>query len=500
MKGQPSDFEEVNFDPIAYLNRKFPDEESLAGLDQEIESLNAELGEVNRELIEEIHEHAMMNIEIGEEIEKARRLSKEIIGEIGIIKEKAKKSEEIVYDMCKDLKSLDIAKRNLTFSIDALKKFIMMVDAIEKLREACENKQYDMIANLLSAFAELSKYFKKYEQIPQIQSLYKEKNLIVEELFKVIIEDYEAYDAQPHSVDPHQISHAARVIEVLGENYWRKFGQAINSIILKQYEEQYGSPDNAVLENTERRFGFIKRKMEDFNERFGKVLPLEWGMDCLLLYEFCSITRIHLTQILERTASTVSVAILMKALELSIKFENKITDLMGKKYGELMRREKKNKYDLQALPKFAGSISNSFERYLAPYIKSEEETLSETLFKHLEEDKVSELKVYNSALVLFHGIKGSVRRASNFSKGGLLIDILRVVKKMFYIYSERCFEKCKRAEQFEETVCWVVNTGEYCKNIIEGVKEVFENVIDPAFADSIEFSQEEHLFSKYPPP
>ena len=54
--------------------------------------------------------------------------------------------------MCKDLKSLDIAKRNLTFSIDALKKFIMMVDAIEKLRDACEYKQYDMIAHLLSAY------------------------------------------------------------------------------------------------------------------------------------------------------------------------------------------------------------------------------------------------------------------------------------------------------------------------------------------------------------
>ena len=108
---------------------------------------------------------------------------------------------------------------------------------------------------------------------------------------------------------------------------------------------------------------------------------------------------------------------------------------MTKKYAELIKKDKKNKYDLQALPKFAGSISNSFERYLAPYIKSEEETLSETLFKHLEDDKVSELKVYNSALVLFHGIKGSVRRASTYSKGALLIEILRVVKKMFYLYS-----------------------------------------------------------------
>lgn len=456
---------------------------------------------MNKELIEEIHEHAMMNIEISEEIEKAKKLSKEIISEIGIIKEKAKKSEEIVYDMCKDLKSLDIAKKNLTFSIDALKKFIMMVDAIEKLREACEHKHYGMIANLISAFNELSKYFKKYEQIPQIQSLYKEKNLIVEELFKVVLEDFEAYENQTAPVTPEQIADAAKVIEVLGENYWRKFGQAINGIILKQYEEQYGSPESAVLENTERRFGFIKRKMENFKDKFGKVMPVEWGMDCLLLYEFCSITRIHINNILERTSASTSVAILMKALELSLKFENKITDLMTKKYEKLIAREKKNKYDLQALPRFAGAISNSFERYLTPYIKSEEETLAETLFKHLEDDKISELKVYNSALILFHGVKNSVRRASNFSKGSLLLEILKVVKKMFVIYSERCFEKSKRCgEAFEETICWIVNTGEYCKNIIEGVREVFEGAIEPAFADSIEFSNEELVFSKYPPP
>lgn len=57
---------------------------------------------------------------------------------------------------------------------------------------------------------------------------------------------------------------------------------------------------------------------------------------------------------------------------------------------------------------------------------------------------------------------------------------------MFYIYSERCFDKSKRAgDQFEETICWIVNTGEYCKNIIEGVREVFEGVIDPAFTDNI---------------
>ena len=85
-------FEDINFDAIAYLNERFPDEDSLIDLDDEITKLNSELEGVNKELIDEIHEHAMMNVEIGEEIKKAKTLSKEIISEIGIIKEKAKKS------------------------------------------------------------------------------------------------------------------------------------------------------------------------------------------------------------------------------------------------------------------------------------------------------------------------------------------------------------------------------------------------------------------------
>jgi hypothetical protein len=90
-------FESANFDPIAYLNQRFPNEASLANLDTEIETLNRDLQQVNGDLIREIHEHAMMNVHVSEEISRARELSKEVIREIGVIKEKATKSEEIVY-------------------------------------------------------------------------------------------------------------------------------------------------------------------------------------------------------------------------------------------------------------------------------------------------------------------------------------------------------------------------------------------------------------------
>jgi hypothetical protein len=85
-----------------------------------------------------------------------------VIQEIEIIKEKAETSESLVYEMCKDIKSLDIAKNNLTFSINSIKKYMMLLTAKDKLKEFCSQKNYSSIADMLSAFEELSKYIIKY--------------------------------------------------------------------------------------------------------------------------------------------------------------------------------------------------------------------------------------------------------------------------------------------------------------------------------------------------
>lgn len=90
----------------------------------------------------------------------------QVVQEIQDIKQKAERSEELVYSMCKDIKSLDIAKRNLTFSITALKKFNMMLSALEKLRENCHSKKYKDIAMLLEAIDDLGHYFKKLYYMP----------------------------------------------------------------------------------------------------------------------------------------------------------------------------------------------------------------------------------------------------------------------------------------------------------------------------------------------
>ena len=64
--------------------------------------------------------------------------------------------------------------------------------------------------------------------------------------------------------------------------------------------------------------------------------------------------------------------------------------MMKNKYESMIKKSStKNICHLQALPKFTGSISNSFEPYLKPYIKSEEDALCEGLQKSLDDDKLT---------------------------------------------------------------------------------------------------------------
>lgn len=115
--------------------------------------------------------------------------------------------------------------------------------------------------------------------------------------------------------------------------------------------------------------------MDEFEGKFGTVFPEYWGINCFLLYEFCSVTRLHLTTILERGGGSSNVAILMKSLDLTLKFEEKCAADVKKKYDRIIAEPQripadKKVFAITALPKFKGSISLSFEPHLRPYIKS----------------------------------------------------------------------------------------------------------------------------------
>lgn len=252
-------FDSRDFDPISYINSRFPDENALSSLDSEIDGLKKQLSELNTELIVSIHDHALLNAEIQTEIQKSAQTTKEIVKEVSTIKEKAEKSENLVIEMCKDIKSLDVAKKNLTFSITALKKFIMMLTAIDKLREHCELRRYRDVSNLLMAFEELAGYFRKYENIAQITELYKEKDGIIRELKLQIEEDFVTFSKGTSNLKTQTLGEMCEVVEVLGVGFKNEIVKRVCNLILKPYVDTFKHSENANLENTERRYGKNKK-------------------------------------------------------------------------------------------------------------------------------------------------------------------------------------------------------------------------------------------------
>ena len=247
-----------------------------------------------------------------------------------------------------------------------------MLTAIEKLREYCERKKYKDVANLISAFDELTIYFKKYDNVAQIVDLYKEKDSLVLELKKQIKEDFLAFYKKNSNLNEDSMSEACLVVEALGINFKNEIVKFICQIVLEPYNKTFASDENSSLENTERRYGWLWRTWKEFDMIFNNVFPLYWGIQCSIFYEFCGDTRVQTTRTLEIKSNNTDVAVLMKALQTTLKFESKVSDDMKKKYKiyleenheEECKKDKINKeLKISSLPKFKG-LKNLFIFYL----------------------------------------------------------------------------------------------------------------------------------------
>lgn len=75
---------EDDFNPIEFINERFADEESLLSLDSVINELKQEINHLDKEILEGIHEHALLNSQMKEEISNTKKLTTSIVTEIKV--------------------------------------------------------------------------------------------------------------------------------------------------------------------------------------------------------------------------------------------------------------------------------------------------------------------------------------------------------------------------------------------------------------------------------
>lgn len=155
----------LDFDPVVYLNHRFPTERSLERLEPFMINIGEQIGELDEEISRTVQTQSEAGHQATRDVEEAKTAIRELFEKIRDMKAKAEQSEVMVQEICRDIKQLDFAKRHLQTTITALKRLHMLVTAVDQLKGVAKAKQYRESANLLDAVRQLLTHFESYAQV-----------------------------------------------------------------------------------------------------------------------------------------------------------------------------------------------------------------------------------------------------------------------------------------------------------------------------------------------
>ncbi|CAG8578254.1 11332_t:CDS:10 [Diversispora eburnea] len=464
----------ADFNPIEYLNQMLPDEHALTSIDVTGKKLQTKM----RQLEADIRELTKMQINCGqrgaEEVAEAKRAIEELFNQIRQIKEKASQSEIMVQEITQDIKSLDYAKKHLTISITALKRLQMLVTAVSQLKIMAQRKQYKETAQLLQAVLQLGLYFKSYKNIKQIATLSASVNSLQNDLKKQIFDDFESSFSTDGSliVQTASLDEACLVIEIIGADVRKQLISWYYEKQLGDYKRIFRSEENSSLENTSRRYSWLKRVLKNYDEKHSSIFPVEW-----------------------RGESELDVKILLKNLQLTIEFENQLT----KRFSNV-DDPRSSKVEIN----FSKKISISFEPYLGLYIDAEDKKLSEIINSYRLEsvpDDDSSTTVLQSSTDLFYFYRETLANCAKLSTKKPLFDLYIMFAKWLRIYASEVLigrlpkeERKSMSRDDSKLICFILNTADYCHDTTSQLEDKLKEKIHDEYKEKINFDNERNHF------
>ncbi|GAM17722.1 hypothetical protein SAMD00019534_008970 [Acytostelium subglobosum LB1] len=318
-----------DFNPVKYINENFPTEQNLNHLDTFMARLRQKIAKIDEEIIQEIRLQSSTGAKGKEDLENAKRSINELLKKIADIKSKANKSEQMVTEICKDIKSLDYAKKNLTSAIKTLKQLHMMVMCVEQLKEGVKTKEYAKVAQLLEATADFAEGFKNYRDSPKIAALNSDLESIRTTVKDQIYTDFKNYIPSTSNVsrgdEDNRWRSACLVVDALGQEMKKDFLRWFCDIQLSTYKSSFTvDEEHSQLKNVKRRYKWLVRQLNQFKLEYAGVFPVTWKMEENIAYEFCCITKLALQDLLNRHRNDVDVNVLLNALNKTLEFEKQM--------------------------------------------------------------------------------------------------------------------------------------------------------------------------------
>ncbi|GAA6017676.1 hypothetical protein JCM11491_001165 [Sporobolomyces phaffii] len=490
------------------LNELLPDETSLDQaslvsvlLRSKIQTIRSEV-EALTELLEEDQDPVHMG--------EIQELIGELLSQVTAIRDAATESEVVVRDITRDIQSLDLAKRNLVASMNALKRFQMLVNAFDQLTKLAKSRQYRETAQALGAVKQLAQYFKTFSSVERIAAVNRGVFEVQNVLRAQVMRDFEeAFSNETTRASmTGQLTDACLVVDALGDEAKDSLLRWYSLLLLRDYRRIFGSTSEAgQLDNISRRFAWFRRILKSHEDENGSLFPTSWNVGAVLAGSFSEVTKNDLKSVLAKVASTLDVNLLLESIAQTNEFERD----MARKYSMPFE----SVLALSAI-KYGGKdatlpLTSVFEPYLGIFVEAQNKTLAEML-QNFTSSRISSSPSDNPSAVLpsstelFYFYREALDRCARLSVRQPLLELCKVYRKWLKTYAEEVLNaaliKFDRRSgegrpnlQELQTACLVLNTGEYCLETAAQLEETLKEKIDSEFRDRVSLEAEKELFT-----
>eukprot|EP00002_Diphylleia_rotans_P035464 TRINITY_DN773_c0_g1_i3.p1 TRINITY_DN773_c0_g1~~TRINITY_DN773_c0_g1_i3.p1 ORF type:complete len:408 (+),score=105.82 TRINITY_DN773_c0_g1_i3:54-1277(+) len=315
-----------DFNPVEYINKRFPNEQSLGEVPDVLAKLKAKVRAIDTEIYDAVRRQASAGTRGTQDLTAAKLSIRELVTKVQDIKRKAEQSELMVQEICQDIQSLDWAKKNLSSTINVLQRLNFLVRGVENLRASVSQKNYAEAAGLFQAIVEYSHLFQNHRGIPKIKELQDTIAGIEMELKRQCYEDFDCYIRDDSKVIPvSDMQSVCLAIDAMGPKVRDDFIMWYCSKMLHDYKATFlRSADVSTLENIERRFAWLQSFLQEYEEKYQDVFPYYWQVEEIVCTSFCAKTKEDLIDVLLRYQTLDTVSVLLKGLQKALDFENQL--------------------------------------------------------------------------------------------------------------------------------------------------------------------------------